>query len=68
MFSKGEVLPSGGSGCRPCLVRLPERRCFEIHDLVETVPLGRPTDPSLGTATFLEPVTNAPPLDVHIPT
>ncbi|WP_030816781.1 hypothetical protein [Streptomyces sp. NRRL F-2799] len=52
-------------GRRP--LRLPERRYFETHDLVENVPLGRPADPSLGSVAFLEPVTNAPTLDVNDP-
>lgn len=52
-------------GRRP--LRLPPRRYFETHDLVENVPLGRPADPSLGAVAFLEPVTNAPTLDVNDP-
>ncbi|WP_217548947.1 hypothetical protein [Streptomyces sp. GbtcB6] len=53
-------------GRRP--LRLPPRQYFETHDLVENVPLGRPADPSLGAVAFLEPVTNAPTLDVNAPT
>lgn len=52
-------------GRRP--LRLPRRQYFETHDLVENVPLGRPADPSLGAVAFLEPVTNAPTLDVNGP-
>ncbi|MEV8537106.1 hypothetical protein [Streptomyces sp. NPDC051211] len=52
-------------GSRP--LRLPARQYFETHDLVRNVPLGRPADPSLGAVAFLEPVTNAPTLDVNDP-
>ncbi|MFG3248801.1 hypothetical protein [Streptomyces sp. NPDC048187] len=51
------------------ILRLPARRYFETHDLIENVPFGQQAaDPSLGTVGFLEPITNAPTLDVNDPT
>ncbi|MFF4185439.1 hypothetical protein ACFYZ9_19800 [Streptomyces sp. NPDC001691] len=35
--------------------------------MVENVPLGRSADPSMGAVSFLEPITNAPTLDVNNP-
>ncbi|MGW2866141.1 lamin tail domain-containing protein [Streptomyces sp. NPDC001205] len=33
--------------------------------MIENVPFGHPADPSQGSVAFLEPVTNAPTLDVN---